>query len=300
MKVLVTGGVGFIGSHLVRLLLDRGYSVTVLDNLSQGKLSNLDQRAQFIEGDVSVYSDCLIAAEGAEVIFHMAAMSRSGPSMSQTDTCIKSNIVGTKNILEAAEKLGVNKLIYSASSTCYGNSPIPHTLETDIDLLNPYGWSKYAGEQLALTFAKTNNLDVISLRYFNVYGNGEPTDGPYALVMGIFINNFINQRTLEIHGSGDQVRDFIHVSDVAEANYKAMISPVTFGSFNVGSGKAYSIKQLADFISPNQKHIERRSGDSEGTLADISKTVDVLGWAPQIDIQRGLKQSIEHYSSIAL
>lgn len=292
MKILVTGGAGFIGSHLVDLLVELGHEVVVLDNLSSGRRHNLNSGCSLFDGDIRSSNDCENAVDGCDAVFHLAAMSRSGPSMSMIDECHQINVVGTLNMLRASEKKGVKKFIYSASSTCYGNSPPPHTIDSKIELLNPYGWSKFTGEQLALTVGKTSKIEVVSLRFFNVYGPREPVAGEYALVIGTFINRLANNEVLEIHGDGLQSRDFVHVSDVVACLVQALLLGVNGLVLNVGSGVGTTIKEIADLISPFQSFTHRRLGDAMHTLADISLTKKVLGWSPKVSIEYGIKMAI--------
>lgn len=292
MRALVTGGAGFIGSHLATALLDAEHDVRVLDDLSQGRREFVDPRAEFIEGSITDAGTCLAAVEDVDTIFHLAAMSRSGPSMDALDECLAVNVVGTKNLLEAGVEAGVGKMVYSASSTCYGNSPTPHALSSPVDLLNPYGWSKFAGEQLALMFQRNNPIDVVSLRYFNVYGPREPQSGPYALVLGIFVGNWLAGKPLEIHGTGHQSRDFVHVSDVVSCNILAAESDITGRAFNVGSGRTVSVLELAALISDDIVFGPPRAGDAKSTLADISETTEALGWRPTIDIETGVAEAM--------
>jgi nucleoside-diphosphate-sugar epimerase len=289
-SVLVTGGAGFIGSHLSEGLLARGYTVRVLDNLAYGKREAVPARAEFIEGDIRDPETCRRAAAGMEGVFHCAAMSRSGPSQEQIEVCTGSNIAGTQNMLLAARDAGVRRFIYSGSSTYYGNRPPPHH-ESDLpDLLNIYGLTKRVGEQYCLLFDEGFDLPAVVLRYFNVYGPGQPETGAYALVLGIFLRRHAEGKVLEIHGDGSQRRDFVHVRDVVAANISVYESKLRGEVFNVGSGESFSVKELADMISPRQVHVAGRKGDSAATLADISKIRAALGWSPQISFADGLKE----------
>ena len=289
-KLLVTGGAGFIGSHLCDGLLARGFDVRVLDNLSYGNRDWIPAAAQFIQGDIRDLDTCRKAADGVLGVFHLAAMSRSGPSQELIDLCTASNIVGTQNMLLAARDAGVERFIYSGSCTCYGNRPPPHRESDPPDLLNIYGLTKRVGEQYTMLFDKDFGLPSVVLRYFNVYGPRQPQTGAYALVLGIFLNRKAEGKVLEIHGGGGQSRDFVHVRDVVAANIAAYESTVRGEAFNVGSGTSISVKQLADMISPNQVVTEARKGDSIATLADISKIKAVLGWTPKISFEEGLKE----------
>src|SRR5438067_4566742 len=270
-SVLVTGGAGFIGSHLCEGLAARGYKVRVLDNLSYGDRDWVPREAEFIEGDIRDIAACRRAAKGVDGIFHLAAMSRSGPSQEQIEICTASNITGTQNMLLAARDAGARRFIYSGSSTYYGNRTPPHRETDPPDLLNIYGLTKRVGEQYCLLFDESFDLPCLVLRYFNVYGPRQPETGAYALVLGIFLRRHADHAVLEIHGDGSQRRDFVHVRDVVDANIAAYESRARGEVFNVGSGESISVKELADMISPDQVHVEGRKGDSAATLADISK-----------------------------
>jgi UDP-glucose 4-epimerase len=293
--VLVTGGAGFIGSHLVEALISKKYKVRVLDSLIYGKLEWLHPDAEFIKGDISLLEDCRKAMKGGiEGIFHMAAMSRAGPSIDAIDTCTSNNIIGTQNILIAAREAKVKKIIYSGSSTFYGNQPPPHNeFKTQSDFLNFYSLSKYVGEEYTLMFDRLFGLEAIVLRYFNVYGPRQPEVGAYALVLGIFLKRLAENKILEIHGDGSQRRDFIHVRDVVAANIASYESDIHNEIFNVGSGKNISIKELADLISKNQTFVPRRAGDAKETLADIKNITKKTNWRPSISFEEGLQEMIK-------
>lgn len=288
--VLVTGGAGFIGSHLSHRLMACGYRVRVLDNLSFGHRDWLPKGIEFILGDITDLDTCHRACEGVSGVFHAAAMSRSGPSLQDINACTLQNIVGTQNVLIAARDAGVHKLIYSGSSTYYGSQAGPHVETMRPEFLNFYGLSKYVGEEYALLFNRAFNLPVVVLRYFNVYGPHQPKTGEYALVIGIFLKRWRDGQVLEIHGSGEQRRDFIHVRDVADCNIAAYESDQSHAVFNVGSGVNISIKELADMISLHQVNAPRRPADADVTLADISRTNRLLGWKPRISFAEGLAE----------
>ena len=289
-KILVTGGAGFIGSHLCEGLLARGYAVRVLDSMVYGQREWVPAPCEFIEGDIRDMDACTRAAAGIDAVLHCAAMSRSGPSQAQIEICTGANITGTQNMLLAARDAGVKRFIYSGSSTYYGNRPPPHREDDPADILNIYGLTKRVGEQYTLLFDQDFNLPALVLRYFNVYGPRQPQTGVYALVLGIFVRRAAEGKVLEIHGDGSQRRDFVHVRDVVAANIAALESAVRGIVFNVGSGTSLSVKELADMISPDQIHTEGRKGDSLATLADISKIKDALGWTPKSSFAEGLKE----------
>lgn len=289
-KILVTGGAGFIGSHLCEGLLARGYAVRVLDSLIYGQREWVPAACEFIKGDIRDMDACTSAAAGMDGVLHCAAMSRSGPSQAQIEVCTGANITGTQNMLLAARDAGMKRFIYSGSSTYYGNRPPPHREDDPADILNIYGLTKRVGEQYTLLFDQDFGLPALVLRYFNVYGPRQPETGAYALVLGIFLRRAADGKVLEIHGDGSQRRDFVHVRDVVAANIAALESNTRGTVFNVGSGTSLSVKELADMISPDQVHTEGRKGDSLATLADISRIKDALGWTPKISFAEGLKK----------
>jgi UDP-glucose 4-epimerase len=289
-NVLVTGGAGFIGSHLCEGLLAAGDRVRVLDSLIYGKREWVPGDAEFIQGDIRDIEACQRAAEGMQAVLHCAAMSRSGPSQENLDFCTQANIAGTQNMLLAARDAGVKRFIYSGSSTYYGSRTPPHRESDPPDFLNIYGLTKRVGEQYCLLFDQGFGLPCIVLRYFNVYGPRQPETGAYALVLGIFLRRAAEGKTLEIHGDGQQRRDFVHVRDVVAANIAALSSTLRGEVFNVGSGTNISVQELADMISPDQVHTEGRKGDSAATLADIAKIKAALGWSPRVSFLDGLKE----------
>lgn len=296
--VLVTGGAGFIGSHLSLALLEKGYKVRVLDNLIYGQREWVPTNAEFIEGDICDVDTCRRAMANVTGVFHCAAMSRSAPSSDNIDECTRTNVLGTQNILMAARDAGVKKIIYSGSSTYYGNQPPPHhEYETPANLFNFYALSKRVGEQYCLMFDEIFNLPCVVLRYFNVYGPRQPQVGAYALVLGIFLQRWLQGEVLEIHGKGSQRRDFIHVKDVVIANIQAFESEVRREVFNIGSGTNISIKELADMISTNQRYLPRRPVDAEITLADIERAKNLLKWQPSISIRKGVDELLASLES---
>jgi nucleoside-diphosphate-sugar epimerase len=292
--VLVTGGAGFIGSHLVEALLARGYRVRVLDSLVYGRRDWVPAAAEFVQGDIADPLACRNAMAGAAGVFHLAAMSRVIASLDTVETCTRDNVLGTQNVLLAARAEGGCKVIYSGSSTFYGNRPPPHReYETPGELINMYGLTKQVGEQYCLAFDRQFGVPAVVLRYFNVYGPRQPQAGNYALVMGIFLRRWADGRPLIIHGEGSQRRDFVHVRDVVRANIMAFESERHGAIYNVGSGTNISVKELADMISPDQRHEARRAGDAEATLADISRIRADLGWEPEVTFAAGLAEMKE-------
>ncbi len=288
--VLVTGGAGFIGSHLVEAFVARGKRVRVLDNLSYGCREWVHHAADLIVGDIRDAEACRRACADCEAVFHMAAMSRSAASLDNIETCTSANVTGTQNILIAAKDAGVGKVIYSGSSTYYGNRPAPHTEDLPGDFLNFYGLSKYVGEEYCLMFDRLYGLPCVVLRYFNVYGPRQPEEGIYALVLGIFLRRAKEGKPLVIHGTGDQRRDFIHVRDVAAANLAAFESPAHGVRLNVGSGTSISVKELADINTDPQEIEPRLRVDAEETLSDIHRAAELQGCEPKISFREGIEE----------
>jgi nucleoside-diphosphate-sugar epimerase len=288
--LLVTGGAGFIGSHLADALLAQGKRVRVLDDLSLGHREWVPAEAEFLEGDIREPDTCRRACEGCEAVFHLAAMSRSAASLDDIELCTSTNVVGTQNLLIAAKAAGARKVIYSGSSTYYGNQPAPHHEDLPGDFLNFYGLSKYAGEEYCLLFDRLYGLPCVVLRYFNVYGPRQPEEGVYALVLGVFLRRAALGETLVIHGTGEQSRDFVHVRDVAAANIRAYESTVHGIRMNVGSGTSISIQALADMISDRQKYGPKRVADADATLADLSRIRQLLEWEPRVSFREGLEE----------
>lgn len=291
--MLVTGGAGFIGSHLTARLLAEGYRVRVLDNLTQGNRAWVPAEAELIEGDIVDAATCKQACEGVAGVFHMAAMSKVAPSIDKFEFCTEQNIIGTQNLLVAARDAKVKKVVYSGSSTYYGNQKAPQREDSLPDCLNPYALSKYVGEQFCEMFTRLYALPTISLRYFNVYGPRQPGVGAYALVLGIFLRQHRANEVLTIHGTGEQRRDFVHVRDVVEANLLAMRSDAKGTVLNVGSGTNHSVKEIADIISSNQVFGPRRAGDAEITLADTSRIRQTLGWEAKVTLEDGLRELMQ-------
>ena len=291
--VLVTGGAGFIGSHLTEGLLSAGYRVRVMDNLSQGHREWVHGDAEFLEGDITSLDQCRQACAGVCGIFHLAAMSRVAPSVDNIEGCTMPNVVGTQNILSAAREAGVRRLVYTGSSTFYGNTPPPHREDMPSEFLNFYSLTKAVGEQYCFLFDREYGLSTAVVRYFNVYGPRQPQTGTYALVLGIFLKRLAQGLPLVIHGDGSQRRDFVHVKDAVSATIRVYESDARAEVFNVGSGTNVSIKEIAGMISANQEHAPRRAGDAEITLADITRIRTRLGWEPKISLEEGLRELIQ-------
>ena len=251
MRVLVTGGAGFIGSHLVDALVEEGYSVVVIDNLSTGKKSQVNKKAKFIKADIRNLKKIRPYFKGVDRVFHVAAQARIQPSIKDPVHSFDQNITGTLNVLLAARDAGVKRVIYSASSSSYGDQDtMPLYEEMTPCFKSPYSLSKYVGEELCRLFSNLYNLETVSLRYFNVYGPRQLATGAYATVIGIFLRQFKDSKPLTIVGDGSIQRDFTYVSDVVRANISASQS-VKVGKgevINIGTGKNYSINEVASMI----------------------------------------------------
>lgn len=290
---LVTGGAGFIGSHLTEALLSQGHRVRVLDNLSTGKRENIPAGAEFFQADFCDEAAIRPAFEGVEGVFHVGALPRVPFSIAQPIESAKNNIMGTLNVLVAARDAKVKRVVYSASSSAYGNQDrLPLTPDMRPNPLNPYALQKYVGELFCQQFSSLYGLETVSLRYFNVYGPRMANDGAYVTVIAIFMRQFKAGETLTIDGDGEQTRDFTHVKDVVSANIAAMhSSKVGTGEVvNIGNGERYSVNFIAEKISPTIIHREspRGKGDARDTQADITLTQQLLSWNPEIPFEQGL------------
>ncbi|MBQ21779.1 MAG: hypothetical protein CMD32_00035 [Flavobacteriales bacterium] len=287
MISLVTGGAGFIGSNLVDFLLEKGHEVVCIDNES----ANNDKfywnnKAININVDVCDYKVLKSCFSNVDYVFHLAAESRLQPAIENPIQAVYRNCVGTATVLQCAREVGVKRLVYSSTSSGYGNNSYPNVETQSDDCLNPYSASKVAAEKFCKMYSDLYGLETVVLRYFNVFGERSPERGQYAPVIGIFQRQKDSNEQLTIVGDGTQRRDFIHVKDVARANYLAATQSIDeFGEvFNVGSGKCYSVNSIADSISSNQINIPPRSGEMDTTFADIKKITETFGWKPEIDV----------------
>ena len=288
---LVTGAAGFIGSNLVDYLLDQGHSVVCVDNESENNekfhWAHDNGMVINVKADITDYKSMKNIITNVDYVFHLAAESRLQSAIQNPIEAVQKNCVGTTVMLQCAREAGVERFVYSSTSSGYGNNPYPNVETQPDDCLNPYSASKIAGEKFCKMYTELYGLETVILRYFNVFGDRSPARGQYAPVIGVFQRQRDAGEPLSIVGDGSQRRDFVHVKDVARANYLASIMPLKGHAgevFNVGSGSAYSIKEIADAISDDQVCIPKRSGEMETTFADISKIGEVIGWKPEIDV----------------
>ncbi len=299
-RAIVTGGAGFIGSHLVERLLADGHEVTVLDNFSTGRIENLDgargnPRLTVQRAEVSNYDEIKPFFAGIDWVFHLAALADIVPSIQQPLRYHRANVDGTIAVLEAARAGGVKRLLYTASASCYGipeQIPTPETAAIKTEY--PYAFTKYVGEQYVLHWNKVYQLPCVSLRLFNAYGPRSRTTGAYGAVFGVFLAQKLAGKPFTVVGDGTQTRDFTFVTDIADAFVRAAESQVTGEIFNVGSGGSYSVNRLVELLGGNVVHIPKRPGEPDSSFADITKIKRVLGWQPRVSFEKGVSVMLEH------
>ena len=298
---LVTGGAGFIGSHLVDRLITDGRAVRVLDSFTVGRRANLRQhegnaRLDVVEGDVADPAAVAAACQGVARIFHLAARADIVPSITEPDAYFRANVDGTFVMLEAARRNGVARFVYVASSSCYGIPHIYPTPETaPPDTRYPYALTKYLAEQLVLHWAQVYRFPALSLRLFNVYGPRARTSGTYGAVFGVFLAQLLAGQPLTIVGDGEQTRDFTFVTDVVDALIAAAERGTAGAVYNVGSGRPVSVNELVRLLgSPPVVHIPKRPGEPDCTFADISKIRRELGWEPKVSFADGVRTMREN------
>tara|TARA_R110002020_G_scaffold394715_1_gene604738 strand:+ start:31496 stop:32398 length:903 start_codon:yes stop_codon:yes gene_type:complete len=297
MRALVTGGQGFIGSHVVDRLVDLGHEVIVVDDNSAACNEEffVNPRAEYHKVTICDYDAILPLFEGVKVVFHLAAESRIQPAILNPTYAAHVNVVGTCNVLQCARVQGVDRVVYSSTSAGYGlkNEP-PLREDMPKDCLNPYSVTKCAGEELCAMYTDLFGLKTVSFRYFNVYGERQPLVGQYAPVVGLFMEQYRKGEPMTIVGDGKQRRDFTHVADVVEANMLGAFTQnlAAFGQvFNVGFGKNYSVLELAQMIGGEYLHIDSRPGEARHTLADITKIRSILEWEPKVEFDQWVNEN---------
>lgn len=304
-RVLVTGGAGFIGSNLVRALLDRGDRVRILDNFStgnRGNLASLEDNVEIVEGELRSYERVHAATRGVEIVFHQGALPSVPRSVQDPLTTSAVNVEGTLNVLLAARDEGVRRIVFASSSSVYGSSgTLPRRESDHVDPIAPYAVSKLAAERYCVSFSRVyQDLETICLRYFNVFGPGQDPRSQYAAVVPRFITAIGNGKPALIYGDGEQSRDFTFVSNVVDANLLAADTPDVSGVVvNIGTGVPVSVNALADLVGEltasevKREHRESRPGDVRDSWADISAAARVLGYEPAVDLRAGLLSTIE-------
>jgi len=298
MKSLVTGGAGFIGSHIVDKLINLDHEVVVIDNETSQVHNNFyyNNNAKYHKLDIADYENTKDLYLNVDYVFHCAAESRIQPSINNPLLAVKTNTLGTATVLQCAREADVKKVIYSSTSSAYGRINEPPLTETmPDDCLNPYSVSKVAGEKLCKMYTDLFGLKTIIFRYFNVYGPREPLKGPYAPVVGLFLRQYKDQKPLTIVPPGTQRRDFTHVDDVVSANILAMTvdNHSQYGTvFNVGTGTNHSVMELAHMISNNTIYTDPRLGEAKETLANNTKLKETFGWMPTKRIEDYIKEML--------
>jgi len=291
MKALVTGGAGFIGSHVVDALIARGDEVVCVDDKSapQNQIFYGNDAATNINADIRNLDESVY--HGVDVVFHLAARSRIQPTVNNPSECFSVNVLGTQRVLELSRLAGVKRVVYSASSSYYGHASKPPFLEyAPKGCATPYSLSKWQGEEICDLYTKLYGLSTISLRYFNVYGPREPLKGEYAPVMGLFKRQKEAGQPMTIVGNGNQRRDFTHISDAVEANLLAAEKLHVTGPVNIGTGRNYSINDLAVMIGGDRMYVAERVGETRETLANNIRAREELGWTPKVKLEDYLKQ----------
>ena len=292
-RAIVTGGAGFIGSHMVDLLLERGLEVRVVDNLVAGRLENLSHHGSHpgltirqvdmrtLDPDDPIFTD-------VDWLFHFGGIGDIVPSIERPLDYMRANVDGTLAMLEGSRRAGVKKFVYAASSSCYGLAEVPTPETAPIAPQYPYALSKYMGEVAALHWGRVYRLPVVSLRIFNAYGPRSRTSGAYGAVFGVFLAQRLNGRPLTVVGDGTQRRDFVYVTDVARAFLRAAESPVSGEVFNVGAGNPQSVNRLVELIGGPVVHVPKRPGEPDCTWAEIAKIGHELGWKPAVSFEDGV------------
>jgi len=299
VKAIVTGGAGFIGSHLVDLLVDRGFEVTVIDDMSTGRPDNLarhrsNPRVRLHDADAVTLDPLSPLFAHTDYVFHLAGRGDIVPSIERPLDYMRVNVTGTLAALEAARAAGVRKFVYAASSSCYGSHPpVPTAEDAPIGPEYPYALSKYLGECAVLHWNRVYSLPVVSVRIFNAYGPRVRTRGAYGAVFGVFLAQKLNRRPFTVVGDGSQRRDFVYVSDVARAFLLAAESSCSGEIFNLGAGNPQSVNRLVELLGGDVVHVPKRPGEPDCTWADTRKIRDELGWAPEVTFEEGVARMLQ-------
>ncbi len=299
---MVTGGAGFVGSHLVERLTAEGHRVVAIDNLATGRVENLASLAdepafELVEADITEPDALAGAFAGADWVFHLAALADVVPSIVRPLDYHRANVDGTVNVLEAARQAGVARFVYTASSSCYGipdQYPTPETAPARPQY--PYALTKYLGESCALHWSHVYRLPVVSLRLFNVYGPRARTSGSYGAVFGVFLAQKLAGRPFTVVGDGTQTRDFTFVSDVVDAFVRAAVSGVSGEALNVGSGEPQSVNRIVELLGADAGvvNVPKRPGEPDCTQADLSRARELLGWSSTVSIEEGVEELLRN------
>ena len=299
-KVIVTGGAGFIGSHLTCRLIATGHKVTVIDNFNTGKLKNLDsiknnKNLIIVKADIRNKDKIDKLFKNIDYVFHLAAIAEIVPSIENPEEYFTTNVNGTLNIIQLVKKYNVKKIIYAASSSCYGlPTKFPTSEHEKIAPQYPYALTKYMAEELIIHWSNVYEIKFVSLRLFNVYGPRSRTSGTYGAVFGVFLAQKLAKKPLTIVGDGEQKRDFIYVDDVVEAFIKSINFKIKNQIFNIGSGNTYSINYLVNLLGGRKIFIKKRPGEPDCTYANINKAKKILIWSPKISLKVGVNKLIDN------
>ncbi|MSQ73432.1 MAG: NAD-dependent epimerase/dehydratase family protein [Betaproteobacteria bacterium] len=294
---VVTGGAGFIGSHVVDLLVERGFAVRVIDNLNGGRLENIARHAAgagFVleERDIRSYQPDDPLFRGAKYVFHFAGIGDIVPSMERPTEYMSTNVQGTVHMLECARNARIEKFVYAASSSCYGLARVPTGEDHPVAPQYPYALSKYQGEQAAFHWHKVYKLPVNALRIFNAYGTRSRSTGAYGAVFGVFLRQKLAGKPFTVVGDGSQRRDFLYVTDVAKAFLAAAEAKQTGYFWNLGAGRPQSINRLVELLGGEKAYIPKRPGEPECTWADTAKIEKDLGWRPEVSFEEGVTKTV--------
>ena len=299
-QVLITGGAGFIGSHLSDLLIESGFHVVIIDNLSNGRLANIkhlldNKNFKFHELDIMNSEDIKPIFKNIDWVFHLAGMADIVPSIESPKEYYDCNVTGTFNVVEASRIAGVKKIVYAASSSSYGIPDNYPTAETaDIRPQYPYALTKYMGEELVMHWSQTYNIPSIVLRLFNVYGPRSRTTGAYGAVFGVFLSQKIHNKPYTVVGDGTQTRDFTYVTDVAAAFLRAAETTTTSVALNVGSDNHYSVNRLVELLEGEVTYVPKRPGEPDCTYADTTRIHEVLNWKTKVSFEDGVAEMLTH------
>lgn len=302
MRTLVTGGAGFIGSHLAELLIAQGHEVVVVDNLTSGRLENLksivdSSQFSFANVDIRDFAALQPLFEGVDWVFHLAGLADIVPSIEMPAQYYSTNVTGTFNVLECARRCGVKRFLYAASSSSYGIPDAYPTPESSpIKPHYPYALTKHMGEELVLHWSGVYKMPAISLRLFNVFGTRSRTTGAYGAVFGVFLAQKLNGQPFTVVGDGTQTRDFTYVTDIADAFLCAAESAVSGEAMNVGSGNCYSVNRLVELLGGKVEFIPKRPGEPDCTFADVAKIESLLGWKARVSFEDGVRRMLERIS----